>query len=714
LSFAFVKLQRLVQSFDELGAGAAPSEEGVRRAVRLVVQLGATALPLCVRELGGSDARRARWAEVLLGHLGARPELHARVVAELRELAGADRAEPGPTSEPGDTARARARRMLAELGERLSAPEPDEPYQVSNLGSHLGSQRGSHPGSNLGSGLAGPDAAPLDAARLRADMARMGTPAEVAQVADRMLSALEPMALVLLVDELGEHDPARALRLADEILLRNDLDDQTRQALRRVRAPLGMIGPVVRPARHGRPGAPVAPAGAAVPAVTVTGGATGGPLAAALLGRHAAGRMVVIVSRPVVVRPGERPQRVRVMAMLLAADGMLNDGLYGEDFAARGLDRELLGPLRERGYRFATATVDQAAELVREAARAVLCLGRTLPRAFYLGRDLLGIYDQHVAGLRAADEDGPLLDRGLQLLGEGLAARARPLLERYVRRVPESAEGRAGLGRCLLALGALELARTQLIQAVALDPDNPLHHWNMAAIAHRQGRSGGCYLALLDYLDLVGEGAFDAGLGACDARLDTARAFVDEYQRLTQIEYPEARTAAVARAEDLAYRAQQRLAAAEPGAKPDVKPDARPDARPEPRPRTRPKARSSASIDAKPGATPGANIDANPDANIAAALALLEQSVTLVPSYHPAWAQLGMIFDQRGRTADAERCLRRALALRPGDAAVIGALAELERAAAARPGPRGASLAVPPPVTDRPDPGRGETTQHLR
>jgi tetratricopeptide (TPR) repeat protein len=665
VSFAFVKLQRLVQSFDEVGSGAGPTEEGVRRVLRLAAQLGATALPLCVRELGGSDGRRARWAEVLLGHLGAQRELHGRVVAALRELAGADRAEPGPSRAHGGPG-TRARRILAELAEGLSAPDPDQPYQLpdleSRLSSHLSSP-GARPAASDGA------AAPLDPDRLRADMERMSNQAEVAQVADRMLSALEPMALALLVEELGEQDPARALRLADEFLLRNDLDDPTRHALRRVRAPLQLTVPLARSARPGRkpaasPSFPVSGAvsgpvsGAASgpvpgpvsgPAAASTAGAR--PLAAALLGRHAGGRKVVIVSRPVVVHPGERPQRVRVMAMLLAADGMLNDGIYGEDFAARGLDRELLAPLRERGYRFATATVEQAAELVREGARAALCLGRTLPRAFYLGRDLLGIYDQHVAGLRVTDDDGPLLDRGLQLLGEGLPVRARPLLERYVRRVPESAEGRAALARCLLALGVLEPARAQLIQAIALDPDNPLHHWNVAAVAHRQGRTGGCYLALLDYLDLVGEGAFDAGAGACDARLDTARTFVHEYERLAQIEYPDARPTAVARAEELAYRAQQRL----PGIDPDAKIDARPEA----------------TIDAK----------SDPNAQLDAALALLEQSVALVPGYHPAWVQLGMLLEQRGRTVDAERCLRRALSLRPGDAAVIGALAELEAAA---------------------------------
>ena len=645
LSFAFVKLQHLVQSFEELGAGVAPADAALRRALRLVVQLGATALPLCVRELAGSDARRACWAEVLLEQLGARPELHARVVAELRGLASEQSAH-------GETVRERARRMLGELGQRVSAPELDEPYQVSNLGSHRA--------SGLASGLAGADAAPIDATRLRADMARMKTPAEVAQVADRMLAALESMALVLLVDELGEKDPARALRLADEILLHNDLDGQTRQSLRRVRAPLLMS--LARPVGL----AAVAAARAPVPAP--------GARVAALVGRHANGRMVAIVSQPVIVRPGERPARVRVMCMLLAADGLLNDGLYGEDFALRGLEYELLAPLRERGYRFATAGVDEAAELVRAGARAALCLGRVLPRAFYLGRDLLGIGDQHAAGLRTTDEDGPLLDRGLQFLDEALPERARPLLERYVHRVPESAEGHAGLARCLLALDDLEPARAQLIQAIALDPDNPLHHWNLAAIAHRQGRAGGCYLALLDYLDLVGEDTFDAGTGPCDARLETARAFVDEYDRLAQIEYPEARTVAIARAEDLAHRAQQRLSVSKPAI--------------------------------APGARPGGAHDAALDA----AVALLEQSVALVPSYHPAWAQLGMIFDRRGRADEAARCLRQALALRPGDAALIGALARIDRAAATR-RERAASMLGARPAGDRPDPGRSETQQ---
>lgn len=623
VSFALVKLQHLVQSFESIGAGTEPTEDSVRKTLRLVVQLGATALPLCARELGASDGRRARWAELLLGHLGARPELRERVVAALRAMAG-----------NGASAEARrARSVLADLGEELSGLAPGDAGEAAGgQGAEQGSDQGS---GDLGRAPGLQAGADPDADALRVALGGLRSQAEVALAADRVLAELEAEVMVALVDELAESDPERALWLADELLLRNDLAPHTRQALRRVRAPLGLAG------YKARPGAVEASA---------EGQARAG-IAAVLIGRHASGRTVAIASRPIAARAGERPQRVRVMAMLLTADGALSDGLYSDAFAARRLDRELLGPLRRRGYRFATATIPQAAELVREAARSTMCLGRPLPRAFYLGRDLLGMYDEHVAGLRAPDDDGPLLERGLQLMFEGHAQRARPVLERYVRRVPDSAEGRAALARCLTSLGALEPACTQLVQAIALDPDNPLHHWNLSAIAHRQGRAGGCYLALLDYLDLVGEGAFDAGAGACDARLETAHAFVLEYERLAAVEYPEARPAAVARAEDLVHKARLRMV----------------------------------------------------ETKLEAAVALLEQAVAMVPGYHPAWLQLGIVFEQCACLDDAERCLRRALALRPGDPTASRTLAALERKR------KSAARAAARAVKERSDDGRGET-----
>src|SRR5690606_367804 len=133
-----------------------------------------------------------------------------------------------------------------------------------------------------------------------------------------------------------------------------------------------------------------------------------------------------------------------------------------------------------------------AAALVIRTAQAARHLGRALPRAFYLGRDLFGIYDQHAAGAAPDDDLGVLLDRANALMAAGQPQRARPLFERVVAQAPSSAEGCASLPMCLLALDAPAAARSHLRRAAWLDAGNPNHHWNLAAIDHRQGRLGGC------------------------------------------------------------------------------------------------------------------------------------------------------------------------------------------------------------------------------
>ena len=148
-----------------------------------------------------------------------------------------------------------------------------------------------------------------------------------------------------------------------------------------------------------------------------------------------------------------------------------------------------------------------------------------------------------------------LLGRGVDLLAAGEADRARPLLERHAAARPDDAEGASSLGLCLLALAENTAARVALERAAALEPGRALHRWNLAAAAHREGRLGGCYLALVTYLALAEAGAADHA-GTDPAQLAVARHFVADYERVARLESPELGAAELARADDDLHRAR--------------------------------------------------------------------------------------------------------------------------------------------------------------
>ncbi len=655
VSFSFVKLRRLMDVFERVGGGETLCERTVEEALTAALAVGAAALPPCIRELIGAAELRGALAEHVLARLLTYPSVRPRLFALLPPLAA-----PEPLAALSEGARDRVRRLLCDMRGTLEPDldfgrddrdrdrddrdrndrdrdhrEPDAGASADpgmgrdldddrdaddraanpSVGPELGADRSERPGvvppHPLTRRRAGGQGAGggLPALSLAALIDDLSSPAAYALAADRMLRELMSAELIELIEQLVEHDRGgaeRAYWLTGELLLRTELDGPTCSALRRIRAPL------VQPAKPRWAG-------------RVT------PPARLYVGRHPHGRAVVVASQRCPQRSAlataDDLARLRVVCLLLAADGTLIDGMYGDDFSPRLLKRELLGPLGRRRYRFATAPTPAAvAQLVSEAARAAVARGRPLPRAFYLGRDVLGIYDQHSARLVAAADDTPLLERGLQFLAEGAPERAGPVLERYVKRVPQRAEGQAALARCLLAQGDLEGARTHLLRAVALDPDNPLHQWNLSSVAHRQGRSGGCYLALLDYLDLVGDGAFDAGAGSCDERVALAERFVAEFERLAAVEHPGAAAADVARADDLAFQGRRRLEAG----------------------RCQP------------------------------AIALLEQAVSLLPGHALAWTWLGQARHRHGDRDEACGCLQRALRLRPGYPDAVRALADLE------------------------------------
>lgn len=570
VSESFMKLQRLRRSFDEVDSLGRLEIQNLKH---LAQELGAACVRLCVRELGQSS-QRSRWASALLEHLAQHDPYRVRVLDALRGLA--------LEAAPSDPARMRASSLLVSLGERLP------------------------PGISL-------DHASASTEHSMADLAeRLGTAAGVAWAGDLLVTRLPPHEMLGYLEGLCERQPAAAYALLSELLLRDDLDDAGRRAIKRLRAARDQREHVCGPLRRR-------------------------PVATVSVGRHASGKRALVAWRkrdpgadhlPPGVAPngrrGRRGSAYRVLCLIADADGSLQDGLYRDDMARGGAEHEVLEPLRKQGYQFETMSRVDAVRLVVRAARLAWHAERGLPRAFYLGRDLLDIYDQHTIGLAPPDDLPALLERARALLADQDAERARPLFERYVAQNPDDADGRAGLSMCLLELGDDRGALTHLHRAAWLQPDNPNHHWNLAAIAHRQGRLGGCYLALNDYLAHSGED--DDAPGNARARRALAERFVAEYQRIATLEYPTADPDDVADVDEIVLRAWRCVRARE----------------------------------------------------CEQALGALLHALERVPEHYPALSCLGIACIELGRLDQAREHLTRALSLRPGFPLAVRALERVE------------------------------------
>jgi tetratricopeptide (TPR) repeat protein len=470
LSFSLAKLRRLHASFTDLEAGRPVAALMDRGARRLAAELGTTAMPLLLRELTGDDDDRRRWAHLLLADLAALPELAHRLIAELRALVG--------RAELPDAGKLRAIALMTELGAR--------PPELTSLRD--------------------PDAARR---RSLAELAAcLTSPAEVARATDHLLGEMPPEDLEGFVGDLVRAEPAPAALLIEELLVRDDVAERTRRALRDLRAASGVRPPLARlAASRRRP--------------------------AATLGRHPDGRRILVVA----LRSDGRPARLRVLCALLAVDGRLLDAHHADDLAAGALGRAVLDPLGDQGFGFADVGLDAARGCLILAARSALVAGATLPRDFYLGRDLLGLRAEHLDGTGLRDEEAErdaMLGRAGELLRGGEAIAARPLLERYVAESPDDPDGHANLGLCALALGDPAAARRHLSRAAFLCPDEPLHQWNLAAAAFRADDLAACHEALRAYLaqrDVAPAGA---------ERRQRAERFVAEFERLRDLRQPAA------------------------------------------------------------------------------------------------------------------------------------------------------------------------------
>lgn len=471
LTTSFVKLRRLVVGFDHL-ADRGPQSKEDKALKRVVRQLGATALRVLLSELASPIGGRASYAHALLAHLAqAGGESRRRVVESLGEMI----ATPGGS----DGAKLRAIALLAELDAEL--PNDAE--------------------------LADPDRA------RRQSLGELATclrePAEIARAADQLADDLADDDLLGLLEDLIDSEPYSALALIDELLVRDHIDELLRQELAARRAAARLAASAPPPRRQRRATSPTT-----------------------RFARHSDGRRILLASTR---QAGSRPTRFRLLCALVGSDGTLLDGFYVEDLTPGNIEKQFAEPLSAQGFDFDQVSVEVARGFLIQSARTALVRGRLLPRSFYLGRDIIGLRDEHLDGTpQRRSESGlaSLLDRAIALIGDGEPAQARRLLERYVAERPDDPEGHAQLGLSLLGAGDSRDAMRHLGRAAWLDPDEPMYHWNLAAAANRAGKRDACYLALLDYLNVAGFA--DDG----DGRQLIARRFVAEYERIATLEHP--------------------------------------------------------------------------------------------------------------------------------------------------------------------------------
>jgi Flp pilus assembly protein TadD len=251
-----------------------------------------------------------------------------------------------------------------------------------------------------------------------------------------------------------------------------------------------------------------------------------------------------------------------------------------------------------------------AAEVMRHGGERAIALLTALRASPGLTEETVRALEEvqrAVPATRAELAAQEALERGLEYLETGRPEAARRRLMRFVRDWPEHAEGQSALGVCLLQLGDWTGAQTHLREAARLEPNEPLHRWNLAAAAKQADRLGGAYLALREYLSLT-----DDGEGAADRHRE-ARAFVRAYEKMLRDAHPGVSLGDYLRGEELFARAYAALS----------------------------------------------------ESRADEACAGFEAVLALVPRHYPSWGNLGAAYLAAGRFFEARRALEYALELKP-------------------------------------------------
>lgn len=436
---SFALLQRLRQSFSDLAAGRPARAAHKRTLLRIAAGLGATAVPLCARELASTSNLRSQWAYQLLVQIAQEADAQPRVIRALRELC-TDGTAP-------DASKMRCMALLTDL----DADERTEPVLD--------------------------DAVAVERQTLVELCGNLETHEQIARSVDTMVHNTESDELLDLIEALSEAEPARTRLVLDEMLARADMDERFRGEVRRLRAPLmSQCKPALVRAARGPVRTLIARRDDDRTLIVASQRRPGSKPArwrtlSCLLDEH--GRLIDALHQGDHTRTGVDRELV----------APLRDQGYEFRDATPEEARALL-------CRAARATASAGGQLASDyyIGRDLLAIhDEHLATKYKSPRDV---------------DPSALLARAVDLLAMGENARALPLLERCVAAIPGDAHACSNLGLCLLSFDELKQARIYLERAVAADPDSALHHWNLASCAHRENRLGACYLALVDYLCL--------------------------------------------------------------------------------------------------------------------------------------------------------------------------------------------------------------------
>jgi hypothetical protein len=285
--------------------------------------------------------------------------------------------------------------------------------------------------------------------------------ADVAAAADMMVQQLAPTEIAHLIEVMVDASRGAAYHLAVELCARLDLDVDTRERI----SELALGGSAPLPVVRG-PQRPV-------------------KISVLVDANH---KVVVVASRKVNVK------RWRRWAVLIGPSGAIDDCVHDERTASSGnVDADhapLIARLVADGYQVASTEIERARGLVAAAARQTTMSSdeqaAKLPSAYYLGRDLLDLGEAHLGGRVHAHPTSTSLGRAVELIADGELARAQQLLARCA----DSADVAAATGACLLAQNRVADALPHLLRAAELEPEFPLHHWNLASVLHHLGDSG--------------------------------------------------------------------------------------------------------------------------------------------------------------------------------------------------------------------------------